>query len=107
MEIKSVSRPWIKNTSQGKTYTDTSFYRSSAWRALRDRKLKMSPYCECDDCKGKKVKADMVHHVLEISEGGEPLDINNLQSLRNHPCHDKTRAKYKNQKYAKASDRKV
>lgn len=107
MKIEELRRPWSKKVNQGATYTDTSFYRSSAWRALRAQKLKISPYCECDDCVGKKVIADMVHHVLEISEGGAPLDINNLQSLRNHPCHDKTRAKYKNQKYAKNSNRKV
>lgn len=101
MEIKSIARPWIKNTSQGKTYTDTSFYRSSAWRALRDRKLKMSPYCECDDCKGKKVKADLVDHIKPIEQGGAALDINNLQSMRNHPCHDRKRAREKNEKYKK------
>jgi 5-methylcytosine-specific restriction endonuclease McrA len=100
MEIKSISRPWIKNVSQGKTYTDTSFYRTNAWRALRDRKLKQDPYCECDDCKGKKVPANMVDHTIPIELGGAALDINNLQSMRNHPCHDRKRAREKNEKYA-------
>jgi 5-methylcytosine-specific restriction enzyme A len=100
MKIKSVKRPWIKNTSsQGAVYTDSSFYRSSAWRELRARKLQMNPYCECDDCNGKKVKADLVDHVKPISLGGLPLDINNLMSMRNHPCHDRKRAKEKNEKY--------
>jgi hypothetical protein len=98
MVIKS-----LKRKSQGNTYTDTSFYRSPAWRALRARKLQINPYCECTDCDGKKVKADMVHHREAISAGGNPLDINNLQSLRNHPCHDKTRANEKNDKYRKIS----
>lgn len=102
MEIKSVKRPWLKNTSQGATYTNTSFYVSKAWRELRARKLAMSPYCECDDCKGKKVKADMCDHVIPIELGGAPLDINNLQSMRNHPCHDRKRAREKNEKYAKS-----
>ena|SRR5688572_27363758 len=101
MEIKSIKRPWIKNVSQGSTYTDTSFYRSAPWRALRARKLQISPYCECPDCKGKKVIADMVDHVQPIELGGNPLDINNLQSMRNHPCHDRKRAREKNAKYKK------
>jgi hypothetical protein len=100
MIIKEIKRPG-QSKSQGRTYTDTSFYRSTAWRNKRAEKLRISPYCECPDCVGKMIKADMVHHILEISEGGAPLDLNNLQSLRNHPCHDKTRARYKNAKYKK------
>lgn len=100
MIIKETKRPWI-NSSQGATYTDTSFYRSKAWRELRARKLAISPYCECDDCKGKKVKANMADHIKRIEEGGAALDINNLQSMRSHPCHDRKRAKERNEKYRK------
>ena len=90
-----------KHRSQGRTYTDTSFYRSTAWRNLRAEKLRISPYCECDDCKGKAVVADMVDHIIPIELGGAPLDIKNLQSMRNHPCHDRKRAREKNEKYSK------
>jgi 5-methylcytosine-specific restriction enzyme A len=93
--------PQTKKRSQGRTYTDTSFYRSPAWRALRAHKLRISPYCECDDCKGKNVNADMCDHIVPIELGGAPLDLNNLQSMRNHPCHDRKRAREKNAKYAK------
>jgi 5-methylcytosine-specific restriction protein A len=93
--------PSRKRKSQGRVYTDNSFYLSSPWRALRARKLQMSPYCECHDCVGKKVKADMVDHVTPIELGGAALDINNLQSMRNHPCHDRKRAREKNAKYSK------
>lgn len=61
----------------------------------------MSPYCECPDCVGKKVIADMVDHRIPIELGGNELDINNLQSMRNHPCHDRKRAREKNAKYSK------
>lgn len=101
MKIESIHRPWVKSVSQGRTYTDTSFYRSSAWRALRDRKLKQDPYCECEDCKGKKVEANMCDHIVPITQGGAALDINNLHSYRNHPCHDRKRAREKNEKYKK------
>lgn len=101
MEIKTIKRPWMKSTSQGSTYTDTSFYRSKQWRDLRARKLQINPYCECEDCKGKRVPADMVDHITPIEQGGSALDINNLQSMRNHPCHDRKRAREKNAKYKK------
>lgn len=101
MKIESIKRPWQKQVNQGNTYTDTSFYRSQAWRALREQKLRMSPFCECEDCVGKKTPADMVDHRKPIELGGAPLDINNLQSMRNHPCHDRKRAREKNEKYKK------
>jgi hypothetical protein len=99
MEIKNIKRPWQNNTSQGATYTDTSFYRSTAWRKLRAYKLQISPYCECPECVGKNIKADMVDHKQRIEDSGAALDINNLQSMRNHPCHDRKRAREKNTKY--------
>lgn len=99
MEIKSIHRPWQKKVNQGSTYTDTSFYRTHAWRTRRAEKLKKDPYCECDDCKGKKVLADMVDHITPIELGGDMLAWNNLQSMRSHPCHDRKRAREKNAKY--------
>jgi hypothetical protein len=101
MIIPERNRPWQKKVNQGSTYTDTSFYRSQAWRRLRAEKLRISPYCECDDCKGKKVPADLVDHIKRIEDGGDPYDMNNLQSMRNHPCHDRKRAREKNAKYKK------
>lgn len=102
MEIKSIRRPWIKSTvSQGRTYTDTSFYRSTPWRNKRAEKLRISPYCECSDCIGKKVLADMVDHIIPIEQGGDPLAMSNLQSMKSHPCHDRKRAREKNAKYSK------
>jgi 5-methylcytosine-specific restriction protein A len=99
MHIKGIKRPWENTFKQGATYTDTSFYRTTAWRKLRAYKLQISPYCECPDCVGKYIKADMVDHIQRIQDGGEALDINNLQSMRNHPCHDRKRAREKNAKY--------
>lgn len=99
MRIESIHRPSSPNRSQGATYTDTSFYRSKRWRSLRAHKLSINPYCECNDCKGKHIPADMVDHIHRIEDGGAPLDINNLQSMRNHPCHDRKRANEKNNKH--------
>lgn len=102
MRIESIKRPWSKSTkSQGRTYTDTSFYRSTAWRSTRAAFLLAHPYCECEDCKGLRVPADMVDHRVPIELGGAKLDWNNLQAMRNHPCHDRKRAREKNEKYKK------
>jgi len=95
MNITTIKRPWIKAQSQGSTYTDTSFYRSSAWRTLRQQKLLKDPYCvEC----GKP--GEMVDHIKRIEEGGGKLEWANLQTMCNH-CHNVKRAKEKNAKYGK------
>lgn len=84
-----------------KNMNNDSFYTSALWRSIRAQKLKKNPYCECLDCVGKNIPADMVDHIKPIEEGGSPTDMSNLQSMRNHPCHDRKRANEKNQKYKK------
>lgn len=103
MQINTVKRPWEKKHRQGTVYkTAATFdYTSTRWRSLRAQKLKQDPFCECDECKGKHIPADMVDHKQRIEDDGDPWDWNNLQSMRNHPCHDKKRAREKNEKYKK------
>jgi 5-methylcytosine-specific restriction endonuclease McrA len=84
-----------KRKSQGNTYTDTSFYRSSPWRKLRAQKLKNDP--KCVKC-GKL--GTMIDHIKRIEEGGEKLDMSNLQTMCDH-CHNVKRAQEKNAKYSK------
>ena len=101
MVINELKRPWQKKINQGNTYTDTSFYRTHAWRTLRARKLKESPNCvECGQL------GQMVDHRKRIEAGGGALDWNNLQTMCNH-CHNVKRANEKNEKYAKNGNRKV
>lgn len=94
MQINDVHRPW-QNKSQGKTYTDTSFYRSSAWRSLRARKLKEQPNCVVCGKPGR-----VIDHIHRIEAGGPALDINNLQTMCDR-CHNQKRAREKNEKYKK------
>lgn len=103
MVIKSIKRPWQKTSRQGTVYktAKTFDYTNPKWRATRAEKLRINPYCECPDCIGKKIKADMVDHKKRIEDGGDPYAMDNLQSMRNHPCHDRKRAREKNQKYSK------
>ncbi|MEG1806470.1 MAG: HNH endonuclease signature motif containing protein [Clostridia bacterium] len=68
------------------------FYQSEEWKLLRKRKLMTSPVCEeCLRC-GRITPAKICDHIKPISEGGNPLDINNLQSLC-WSCHSRKSAK--------------
>ena len=65
------------------------FYAGRKWRKFRRLALKRDNF-ECQRCKklGLVVKAECVHHKLEIKKRPElALDINNLISLCN-TCHN-------------------
>ena len=64
------------------------FYNSPEWQALRKQKLTLDPYCQ--ECKknGTIVKGVMIDHIVPIRDGGNPLDINNLQTLC-WSCHSR------------------
>ena len=64
------------------------FYNSQPWQALRQQKLKRDRFCE--ECRrgGRLVLATHVDHKHEIRQGGERLDMDNLQSLC-HSCHSR------------------
>lgn len=69
-------------------HPNTKFYQSTAWRKLRAVKLEQDPLCEECLKKGVQNPAQVADHILAINQGGEMLDINNLQSLC-HVCHNK------------------
>lgn len=63
-------------------------YFTSAWRNLREYFLSKNPLCiECAKA-GYVTEAQVVDHIKPVSEGGEMLDINNLQPLC-AACHNK------------------
>jgi hypothetical protein len=99
MKIETIARPWMKKHQTVYKTASTFDYTNPKWRALRAKKLSVNPFCECEDCKGKKIPADMVDHKQRIEDGGDPYAWDNLQSMRNHPCHDRKRAKERNAKY--------
>ena len=66
--------------------TAQSFYDSPQWRRLRKMKLNAQPLCEECHRNGRFTPARHVDHIKEISHGGAPLDMANLQSLC-HSCH--------------------
>ncbi len=56
------------------------------WQRKRDAKRTRDPLCErCLKRNVTKV-ADMVHHIVPISEGGSMWDWNNLESIC-FECH--------------------
>ena len=62
-----------------------AFYNSGPWRKCRRAQLQREPLCRvCESV------AQMVDHIVPLSEGGEPFTIENLQSLCNR-CHNRKR----------------
>lgn len=60
---------------------------SRRWRdQVRPRQLRDFPYCVCCDALGRLREATQVDHIVPLSEGGEPYEPSNLQSLCIH-CH--------------------
>jgi len=92
-----IKRPWHKDKKvSAVTRTKNNnrkVYDSSMWRnKVRPAKLKNTPFCEFCDVEGRLTEAKEVDHIKPISEGGEPFELYNLQSLC-VSCHAKKSAK--------------
>lgn len=73
-----------------KAMSDDAFYHSQRWRTLRNKALRRDKYL-CVECKryGRKVPANVVHHIKERADYPElQYDINNLECLCDS-CHNK------------------
>ena len=62
------------------------FYNTMAWQRKRDAYRTREPLCERCIQHGRTRVADMVHHIIPISEGGSKTDWNNLMSIC-FECH--------------------
>ena len=57
------------------------FYSSAAWIALRDRvRLEADGRCQAEGC-GRGERRMYVDHIVELKDGGAPLDRANVQLL--------------------------
>ena len=72
--------------------TAQKFYDSPGWRKVRQLKMNRSPFCEICSAKNRFSCAEIVDHIIEIRDGGAPLDLENLQSLC-RACHNQKTAK--------------
>lgn len=64
-----------------------SFYRSNAWKRASLAYRRANPYCERCLSEGRRTRAQLVHHKMEIKDGGSRLDPKNMESLC-HACHN-------------------
>jgi 5-methylcytosine-specific restriction endonuclease McrA len=60
------------------------------WKRCRKAKLMLNPFCEHCEKYGIAKLAQVVDHIVEIEDGGEVYDLNNLQSLCNAHHNTKT-----------------
>jgi 5-methylcytosine-specific restriction protein A len=71
------------------------FYQSAEWRKLRALKISQTPYCERCYKEGRMTPAEVVDHIVEISDDpSRRLDPSNLAALC-IPCHNKKTAESK------------
>lgn len=59
----------------------------SRWRKVRERYISHHPLCELCEAKNLVVIANVVHHKVPLSEGGQRLSLSNLQALC-RSCHE-------------------
>lgn len=65
---------------------DASMY-DARWRKVRAAYLRRNPLCEQCNRNGLTVRAELVHHIKEIKQGGSMYDPTNLMALCNS-CHE-------------------
>jgi 5-methylcytosine-specific restriction protein A len=82
-------KPPTKQVKTNKQYSNGSannFYSSSAWLKLRNYKRLLNPICESCESLGLIIPYHTIDHIKPISEGGEALSLDNLQTLCKQ-CH--------------------
>ena len=65
-----------------------TFYKTAIWIETRKKKLRLNPLCEECQRNGTMVIGKIVDHIIPIKQGGEPYDLDNLQTLC-WSCHSR------------------
>lgn len=102
-QITRQKRRYEHHYHQGK-----QIYNSSWWKRLRDAHLVKEPCCELCARFSIVTPATVVDHIIEIKDGGDPKDPNNLQSLcrscHNRKTGEEVRKRNKSKGYKSISD---
>lgn len=86
---KGKKKKWIVSSQKKSGFTkkhqseNSDFYNSRAWRRLREWHYARHPICKWCEEEGKlDVNSKMIiDHIIELKDGGDGLDPNNLQTL--------------------------
>lgn len=89
-EVHKVHRRTVNRLYDSKR-ENVKFYHSMRWKKLRDWFLARHPLCEMCLKAGYVEPARIVDHIVEIKDGGDQLDPDNLQALC-QICHNKKTA---------------
>ena len=83
---KTTNYKWLRKIKKdyNKSYSSSALakeYHTTRWRKLRSYYIKRNPLCVM--CKEKNIikEAYIVDHIVEVADGGEMYNYNNLQSL--------------------------
>lgn len=96
----SSKRSWIANNKgnhQGRIRTETDkLYHTTNWRKLRKKYITAHPLCaECMK-QNRITTGTVVDHITPVKQGGEFLNLNNLQTLCDK-CHARKSGQEANQ----------
>ena len=80
-----------------------NIYKTARWKRTRKAKLILNPVCEMCDHHGMSRRATVVDHIIEIKDGGDTFDFDNLQSLCDMH-HNKKTGKEKKKRNTKESE---
>lgn len=65
-----------------------NIYKTARWTTLRASQLRLSPVCELCIQYGVVTEATVADHIIEVKDGGEIWNIDNLQSVC-VACHNR------------------
>jgi len=74
-----------------------AFYVSKAWRRFRTYYMALHPLCEQCESIQLYIPSVICDHIIELKDGGAPLDEANVQALC-ASCHNKKTASEKNKR---------
>jgi len=70
----------------GQEKASIPFYGTARWKKLRAWYRRQHPLCEMCQTEGLITETQLVDHIVPTEEGGDPMAIDNLQSLCKR-CH--------------------